>query len=263
MNQLIKKMTSLTNSIMIAGIMILLYGLYYLLAKGGVLIPFHDAPEDILWIYEAHGEVAKIIIKLGLIVLLAGIAYQIIKYFYFKYKSIKQKDNIINLMTTIMLGIVIASGLITLRGYIYLGDEFSSPVANIGIGYGFVRSIWSRLIVKTSIVFLASSLFTSIWIIVDKGQSNAIAYVILGIVWTIFCFLVFIWATFYGPWDWSTSELIANEPIIGRITVFLSNSMWMIWLAVPCIIAAILIIKKKKKENRIANQTVEQDSEVQ
>lgn len=57
--------------------------------------------------------------------------------------------------------------------------------------------------------------------------------------------------------------MIANEPIIGRITVFLSNTMWMIWLAVPCIIAAILIIKKKKKENRIANQTVEQNSEVQ
>ena len=258
---MIKTILNKLNSIIIAGIMILLYGLYYLFAKGGVLLPFHDAPEDILWIYEAHGEVGKIIIKLGLIVLLAGIAYQIIKYFYFKYKSIKQKDNIINLMTTIMLGIVIASGLITLRGFIYLGDEFASPVANIGIGYGFVRSIWSSLIVKTSIVFLASSLFTSVWIFVDKGQSNTIGYVILGIVWTIFCFLVFIWATFYGPWDWSTSELIANEPIIGRITVFLSNAMWMIWLAVPCIIAAILIIKKKK--NKITDQTVEQDSEVQ
>ena len=221
---------------MIAGIMILLYGLYYLLAKGGVLLPFHDAPEEVLWVYEAYVEIAKIIIKLGLIVLLVGLAYQVFKYFYFKYKSIKQKDNINNLITMIMLGLVIASGLITFRGYIYLGDEFSSPVANIGIGYGFVRSIWSSLINKTSIVFLA-------------------------IVWTIFCFLVFIWATFYGPWDWSTSELIANEPIIGRITVFLSNAMWMIWLAVPCIIAAILTIKNKKKENRIANQTVEQDGE--
>ena len=263
MNKATRLFNNLINSIIIAGIMILLYGLYYLLAKGGVLLPFHDAPEDILWIYEAHVEVAKIIIKLGLIVLLAGIAYQIIKYFYFKYKNIKQKDNINNLITTIMLGLVIASGLITLRGYIYLGDELSSPVANIGIGYSFVRSIWSTLIVKTSIVFLGSSLLTSAFIIVDKGQSNAIAYVILGIVWTIFCFLVFIWATFYGPWDWSTSELIANEPVIGRITVFLSNAMWMIWLAVPCIIAAILTIKNKKKENRIANQTVKQNSEVQ
>ena len=131
MNKVTRLFNSLINSIIIAGIMILLYGLYYLLAKGGVLLPFHDAPEDILWIYEAHVEVAKIIIKLGLIVLLAGIAYQIIKYFYFKYKSIKQKDNINNLITMIMLGLVIASGLITLRGYIYLGDEFSSPVANI------------------------------------------------------------------------------------------------------------------------------------
>lgn len=263
MNKATRLFNNLINSIIIAGIMILLYGLYYLLAKGGVLLPFHDAPEDILWIYEAHGEVAKIIIKLGLIVLLAGIVYQIIKYFYFKYKNIKQKDNIINLMTTIMLGLVIASGLITLRGYIYLGDEFASPVANIGIGYGFVRSIWSTLIVKTSIVFLASSLLTSAFIIVDKGQSNAIAYVILGIVWTIFCFLVFIWATFYGPWDWSTSELIANEPIIGRITVFLSNAMWMIWLAVPCIIAIVLKTKKKMKENITIDQTIKQDSEVQ
>lgn len=260
---MIKTILNKLNSIIIAGIMILLYGLYYLIVKGGVLLPFHDAPEAVLWVYEAHTEIAKIIIKLGLIVLLVGLAYQIIKYFYFKYKSIKQKDNIINLITMILLGLVIASGLITLRGFIYLGDEFASPVANIGIGYGFVRSIWSSLIVKTSIVFLASSLFTSVWIFVDKGQSNTIGYVILGIVWTIFCFLVFIWATFYGPWDWSTSELIANEPIIGRITVFLSNAMWMIWLAVPCIIAAILTIKNKKKENKITDQTVVQDGEVQ
>lgn len=247
MNKKTKLFSNIINSIIIAGMMVLLYGLYYLLAKGGVLLPFHDAPEEVLWIYEAHVGIAKSIIKLGLIIFIVGVAYQILKNIYFKNKSIKQNDSIIHLITMIMLGLVIASGLITLRGFIYLGDAFSSPVANIGIEYSFVRSFWTSLIVQTSIVFLLSSLFTSIWILVNSGQSNVIAYVLLGIVWTVFCFLVFIWATFYGDWNWSTSELIANEPIMGRITVFLSNAMWIIWLVVPCIIATTLIIKKKKE----------------
>ena len=226
--------------------MILLFGFYYLITKGGVLLPFHDAPEDVLLVYNINADTAKTLMVLGFVTLIVGIIYQIIKTVYVKHKNIKQKDNIIDLIVMIMLGAVIASGLITLRGYIYLGDELDSVGVNTEFGYSFVRTTWTLLIEKSSIVFLSASLLTSILIFVDPKTSNIIAYLLLFVAWSIFCFFVFIWAVFYGNWHWSTSELIANEPVMGRITVFLSNTMWLIWLLVPCVIAGIMLYKKKK-----------------
>ena len=249
---MIKTILNKLNSIIIAGIVILLFGVYYLLTKGGVLLPFHDAPEDVLWVYNINADTARTLNKLGFIIFIVGIVYQIIKSIYIKQKNIKQKDNIIDLIVMIMLGVVLASGLITLRGFIYLGDELDVAATDIGFGYSYSRTIWTSLIVKSSIVYLSSSLLTSILIFCDPKTSNIIAYVLLVVIWSVFCFLV-----------WSTSELFANEPIIGRIAVFLSKSMGIIWLFVPIIFVIIKVALNEKKQSKIAAQTVEQDSEVQ
>ena len=120
MNKATKTILTISNSIIIAGIMVLLYGLYFLLAKGGVLLPFHDAPEDILWIYKINTDIAKTIIGLGIIVLLSGIIFQIVRYTVDKNKEIQtQEYKVIDVMTNVFLGSTIAAVAIMLKGFFF------------------------------------------------------------------------------------------------------------------------------------------------
>lgn len=73
MDRFTKAFINIFNSIMIAGIMLLLYGLYYLITKGDVLLPFHDnPPEVVLVVYEANRLVAYALMKYGIISCMIG-----------------------------------------------------------------------------------------------------------------------------------------------------------------------------------------------
>lgn len=242
MNKVTKTIMTISNSIIIAGMMLLLYGLYYLITKGGVLLPFHDAPEEVLKLYKVNVTIANTIIKLGFVTLLVGAAYQVIKSLAVKNMQLKEYTKI-DIIIVLLLGLSVAAVLIALRGAAFLMfgelDEMAQA-AMYYIGYSYPLTQWTSLILYGIIVSAASAIITSILIIWNKNKSNSVAYILLGIVWSGACFMTRVWI-----WEWGTSDLFIKEPII----VFLSNPIWIIWLAVPCIVAVILLIKKKKKDD--------------
>ncbi len=85
-----------------------------------------------------------------------------------------------------------------------------------------------------------------------KPTSNKIIKILLCILfvllWSVLCFFVWIRSVFYGNWFWSEKELIANDPVNGRIAVFLANYMTVIWIIVPVVIAVIIYLVKRKKK---------------
>ena len=161
MNKATKTIMTKLNSIIIAGIMLLLYGLYFLLTKGGVLLPFHDAPEDILWIYKINADIAKTIIGLGIIVLLAGIIFQIIRYTIEKNKEIQSKEyKALDLITNVLLGATIAAAAIVLVAYIFLSYQLDSG-QYIEYGYSYAKSMWSLLTTRFFVVFVILAIISS------------------------------------------------------------------------------------------------------
>ena len=256
MDRFTKAFINIFNSIIIAGIMLILYGLYYLITKGGVLLPFHDAPEDVLKLYIVNATIAKSIIKLGLITVLVGVIYQAIKALIVKYRRLQLKEcTKIDIIIWILLGLSMASVLLALRGAAFLMFGELDEMAQAGmyyIGYSYPRTRWTSLILYGIIVSVASAIITSILVIRSKNRSNIIAYIILAIVWSGACFMTRVWI-----WAEGTSELFVEEPIIE----FLSNAMWVIWIAVPVMVGIVIYLRKQRRKKTDSLEAEESENQ--
>ena len=78
--------------------------------------------------------------------------------------------------------------------------------------------------------------------VTKQNRFSILAYILIGVIWSIFCLFVWVRAVFYGNWHWSTEELITYEPIRGRIAVFLVYAMPIIWIVLLAIIEAAIYV---------------------
>lgn len=100
-------------------------------------------------------------------------------------------------------------------------------------------------------IFVIVTILSFLMISRENTQRSTV-FALLFLDWSILCLAVFIWAVFYGNWHWSNEELIRYEPVMGRVVIFLSQSIWIIWLLLPCIVAGILMLYRKlSKGNQI------------
>ena len=73
MKKTFRALQNLSGSIMTAGLIILLIGAYYTIIKAG--IPYQDAPDDILWVYQINMHIGEVLEKDGAIILAAGFVF--------------------------------------------------------------------------------------------------------------------------------------------------------------------------------------------
>ena len=73
MKKTFRALQNLSGSIMTAGLIILLIGAYYTIIKAG--IPYQDAPDDILWVYQINMHIGEVLEKDGAIILTAGFVF--------------------------------------------------------------------------------------------------------------------------------------------------------------------------------------------
>ena len=262
MNKVTKTILTISNSIIIAGIMVLLYGLYFLLAKGGVLLPFHDAPEDVLWIYKINADIAKTIIGLGIIVLLVGIIFQIVRYTIEKNKEIQPKEyKALDLIINVLLGAIIAAAAIVFRGYTFLSYQLDAG-GYIDYGYSYSESMWDNLITKWAIVFVMAAIVSSFLIIKNKNRSNLISYILLFIMWSIACFAAYIRLWIYEGSFWESYNYMYDIPIKVKIMIFLlTKGMWVIWIAVPVIVGIVVYLRRRSRNKTDSLEAEESENQ--
>ena len=261
MNKATKTILTISNSIIIAGIMVLLYGLYFLLAKGGVLLPFHDAPEDILWIYKINTDIAKTIIGLGIIVLLSGIIFQIVRYTVDKNKEIQTKEyKVIDVMTNVFLGSTIAAVAIMLKGFFFLAYQLD-PQGNLNSGDRYAKNMWSLLTTRFFVVFVILAIISSFLIIKNKNRSNLLALILLFPLWSVVCFAAFFWLYNYVGSFWARYDYMYDIPIrIKRLSFFL-EAMQVIWIAVPVIVGIVVYLRKHSRKKADSHEAEESENQ--
>lgn len=173
---LFDKLKKMANSIIIAGIMLFLYGLYYLLTKGGVLLPFHDAPEAILEHYYVGVAVARIIMKLGIATIVVGMIFQLIKVAFMRHQNQSCKEfRWLDILIMFLFGISIAAFLLVLRGAYFFMFREIDEMAQTGmyaIGYTYPSALWKSIIANGMIASAVSAITASIFTIKNKKTSN-------------------------------------------------------------------------------------------
>ena len=295
-----KTLQTLSGSILIAGLVVLLIGAYYAIIKAG--IPYQDAPDDILWIYEINMHIGDTLVKDGVIIFAAGLVFYLVMRAVRKSKNPGTRKNSLNaLLILLFTGLAFAGLVLATRG-IYAqiqGLPFEDPTQ---YGSGLAEYMWSRILHAGILLLVTGTLGCAIALIKKPNENNAatddveksvidmdtdvadqavidinadnaeqnsierntgmpvssqpkarkiIGYILLGLLWSGFCFFVWINAVFYGNWHWTAEELIMHEPVTGRIVVFLANAMPILWIAVPAVIAIVLFVRKRKRSRNL------------
>ena len=288
MKKTFRALQNLSGSIMTAGLIILLIGAYYTIIKAG--IPYQDAPDDILWVYQINMHIGEVLEKDGAIILAAGFVFLFIVRAVRKNSNPeKQKNSMNELLILLFSGLVFGGAVLAARGIyaqIY-GLPFEDPTQyGSSLAPYMLRSLWSRVKLTGILLLGAGTIGCAIALIkkpgktitaaddaeqtvIDKNADHAeqniteyntdlsasarskasriIGYILLGLLWSGFCFFVWINAVFYGNWHWTDEELIMHDPVTGRIIVFLADAMPILWLAVPAVIAIVLFVRKRKR----------------